>query len=352
MSFDAWEASIRPSSDSLMHWGIPGMKHGRRRYQNEDGTWTRAGLEARRKREGFGERRIERKAAKYYESRIKKYRAKMNNANNSDLEAEYGKKLSLYVAKRNAANGLISKKEYRDMRKADREYDKEEKKLIKQEDRENRMAAKAERLAKKRANNVKYMSDEELRKRIDRLKLEKEYKDMKRSPLVDQGAKLVGKYIDYKNAQAQREIDLNKQKIEMARIKSETAKSKDRIKITANEAKKAKSETAKTKYDVKGGLKIARKKDLKQVKLDYKNSTIRGGIAKRINMALTSGKKQQYEALRKAKAETEVNAMKSEAARNLNNWKWEHDRYDRAHHEKVEERDRERKERKAKKAKS
>lgn len=278
MSFDAWEAGICPSSDSLMHWGIPGMKHGRRRYQNEDGTWTRAGLEARRKREGFGERRKERKAA--------------------------------------------------------------------------RKAARAERLAKKRANDVRYMSDEELRKRIDRLKLEKEYKDMKRSPLIDQGAKLVGKYIDYKNAQAQREVDLNRQKIEMARIKSETAKSKDRIKITANEAKKAKSETAKTKYDVKGGLKIARKKDLKQVKLDYKNSTIRGGIAKRINMALTSGKKQQYEALRKAKAETEVNAMKSEAARNLNNWKWEHDRYDRAYHEKVEERDRKRKERKNKKAKS
>ena len=259
MSFDAWEASIRPSSDCLMHWGIPGMKHGRRRYQNEDGTWTRAGLEARRKREGFGEGRQERKAAR------------------------------------------------------------------------------AERLAKKRANNIKYMSDEELRQRIDRLKLEKEYKDMKRSPLVDQGAKLVGKYIDYKNAQAQREIDLNKQKIEMARIKSETAKSKDRIKITANEAKKAKSETEKTKYDVKGGLKIARKKDLKQVKLDYKNSTIRGGIAKRINMALTAGKKQQYEALRKAKAETEVNAMKSDAARNLNNRKWEQKRADDAYRKKIEE---------------
>lgn len=278
MSFDAWEAGIRPSSDSLMHWGIPGMKHGRRRYQNEDGTWTRAGLEARRKREGFGERRKERKAA--------------------------------------------------------------------------RKEARAERLAKKRANNVKYMSDEELRKRIDRLKLEKEYKDMKRSPLIDQGAKLVGKYIDYKNAQAQREVDLNRQKIEMARIKSETAKSKDRIKITANEAKKAKSETAKTKYDVKGGLKIARKKDLKQVKLDYKNSTIRGGIAKRINMALTSGKKQQYEALRKAKAETEVNAMKSDAARNLRNRKWDQDRSDTRYHEKIEERDRKRKERKNKKAKS
>lgn len=278
MSFDAWEASIRPSSDSLMHWGIPGMKHGRRRYQNEDGTWTRAGLEARRKREGFGERRKERKAA--------------------------------------------------------------------------RKEARAERLAKKRANNIKYMSDEELRKRIDRLKLEKEYKDMKRSPLVDQGAKLVGKYIDYKNAQAQREIDLNKQKIEMARIKSETAKSKDRIKITANEAKKAKSETAKTKYDVKGGLKIARKKDLKQVKLDYKNTTVRGGIAKRINMALTSGKKQQYEALRKAKAETEVNAMKSDAARNLRNRKWDQDRSDARYHEKIEERDRKRREKKRRRSTS
>lgn len=263
MSFDAWEASIRPSSDSLMHFGIPGMKHGRRRYQNEDGTWTNAGLEARRKREGFGERRKAKKEA--------------------------------------------------------------------------RKAARAERIEKRRANNVKYMSDEDLRKKIERLKLEKEYKDMKRSPLIDQGAKLVSKYLEYKNAQTQREIDLNKQKIEMARIKSETAKSKDRIKITSNEAKKARQEASKVKYDVKGGLKIARKKDLKQVKLDYKNSTIRGGIAKRINMMLTSGKKAEYEARRTAKAEIAVNEMKSNAARNLNNRKWEQKRADDAYRKKIEE---------------
>lgn len=131
MSFDAWEAGIRPSSDSLMHFGITGMKHGRRRYQNEDGTWTNAGLEARRKREGFGERRKAKKEA--------------------------------------------------------------------------RKAARAERIQKLRANNVKYMSDEDIRKRIDRLKLEKEYKDLKRNPTIEKGVQLVSKYLEYRAKKDERE---------------------------------------------------------------------------------------------------------------------------------------------------
>ena len=276
-SFDSWEDRIRPPEDYLMHFRTKGSKNGVRRFQNEDGTWTEAGLEARRKREGFGERRKARKEA--------------------------------------------------------------------------RKAAREERIAKRRANNVKYMSDEEIQKRIARLKLEQQYKDMKRSPLIEQGAKLVSKYLEYKGNQAQREMELNKQKIELERIRSERAKSKDRIKITANEAKKARQETAKVKADVKGGLKIARKKDLKQVKLDYKNSTIRGGIAKRINMILTSGKKQQLESIRKAKAETLVNEMKSDAARNLKNRKWEQERSDKAYREKIEARDRKREEKKRRKSK-
>ena len=43
-AFDAWDTE-------LMHWGIFGMKHGQRRYQNPDGTWTQEGLERRRERE-------------------------------------------------------------------------------------------------------------------------------------------------------------------------------------------------------------------------------------------------------------------------------------------------------------
>ena len=35
-------------NNSLTHWRTPGSKNGRRRYQNEDGTWTPLGLERRR----------------------------------------------------------------------------------------------------------------------------------------------------------------------------------------------------------------------------------------------------------------------------------------------------------------
>lgn len=34
---------IQESNDDLMHYGIPGMKCGVRRYQNKDGTLTSAG---------------------------------------------------------------------------------------------------------------------------------------------------------------------------------------------------------------------------------------------------------------------------------------------------------------------
>ena len=39
-------------SCEMWHWGIPGMKWGQRRYQNEDGTWTSAGKARRRGEEG------------------------------------------------------------------------------------------------------------------------------------------------------------------------------------------------------------------------------------------------------------------------------------------------------------
>lgn len=175
MTFDAWETGIRPSNDCLMHWGIPGMKHGRRRYQNEDGTWTEAGLAARRKREGFGERRAAKKEA--------------------------------------------------------------------------RKAARAERIEKRRANNVKYMSDEEIQKRIARMKLEKEYKDMKRSPVIEKGIELVGKYLSYKakkDEKQERRYNMETNRINalanLKRAKSEKQRAIADEKRAIADAKRAKSD--------------------------------------------------------------------------------------------------------------
>lgn len=175
MTFDAWETGIRPSNDCLMHWGIPGMKHGRRRYQNEDGTWTEAGLAARRKREGFGERRAAKKEA--------------------------------------------------------------------------RKAARAERAERRRANNVKYMSDEEIQKRIARMKLEKEYKYMKRSPIIEKGADLIGKYLSYKakkDEKQERRYNMETNRINalanLKRAKSEKQRAIADEKRAIADAKRAKSD--------------------------------------------------------------------------------------------------------------
>jgi hypothetical protein len=52
--------------DSVVHSGIKGMKHGQRRYQYPDGTWTEEGKARRRKSEhkSFFEARREKRAAK------------------------------------------------------------------------------------------------------------------------------------------------------------------------------------------------------------------------------------------------------------------------------------------------
>ena len=261
MTFDAWELSIRPSNDYLAHHGIRGMKHGRNRYQNEDGSWTEEGLRRRRQREGFGESKGERKAQKA---------------------------------------------------------------VAKAEKKEARKAARAEAVETIRKKKLKNLTNEELQERIDRLKKEQEYKELKKSPYVEMGANLINKYFEYRSGKEQRAIEASKQKLEMERLKTQqiqaknqTEQSKNRIRTSANEAKKAGFEAEKMKADVKGGLKIERKKDLKNAKLAYRNNTVWGGISKRINIALTSGKAKELESIRKAKGENQANQMRSDSNRSL-----------------------------------
>lgn len=237
MRFDGWEtqvfgdaAAISPGSLSeseLMHWGIPGMKHGRRRYQNPDGSWTPLGLRERRSREGFGEGREARKLARA------------------------------------------------------------ERKAAKSEARAARKTARAERAAaateKRRKSQLKNLTDEELKAQINRLNMEKQYKELKQSPLLKAGMDLVGKYLDYKDKQEQKALELNRQKIEMARIRVQGIQARESAEKAKYEAKAARSEFKKKKQDVKGGLSLERQTNLQNAKTNYRNTTIRGAIGKHFN---------------------------------------------------------------------
>ena len=244
MTFDSWEVTVRPDDDYLMHWGIPGMKHGRRRYQNEDGTWTQQGLEERRKREGFGDGKEARKVARA------------------------------------------------------------EKKIAKVERRQARKAARAEkafaRSEAKRKKSISGLTDEELEAKIKRAQMEKDYRELtkKQRPVLETGAKIVTRILDYKDAKEQRVIDLNRQKIEMARIKANTIQSKsqaiqsknaaisakyqaksDKYQISTekHKAQQAKQEARKTKAEVRGGMKYEKKAKYLDSKAKYKEAK-RGAI--------------------------------------------------------------------------
>lgn len=224
MTFDAWEGGVYCPDDVLMHWGIPGMKHGRRRYQNEDGTWTEQGLAERRKREGFGKSRAERKAD----------------------------------------------------RKAARAERKEARKAA-------RAKAREEFFEKRKKNDISNLTDDELKAKINRLKMEQEYKELKKSPALKLGVDIFNKVLDYKENKRQQEIERTRQAIELDRVnasKIQAIKSAEKAKY---DAKAAKSEYKKKKKDVKGGLSIERHKDLLNARTAYRNTTIWGSIGKRAN---------------------------------------------------------------------
>lgn len=210
MTFDAWEGGVYCPDDVLMHWGIPGMKHGRRRYQNEDGTWTEQGLAERRKREGFGESRAERKA------------------------------------ERKAA-------------RADRK--------------EARRAAKVQALEewteKRRQKNVKNLTDDEIKAKIARLKLEQEYKELSKSPLLKMGETLFNTYMEAQDKKIDREE--KKVKLENDRINAlkELTKAQAQKKEATNEFISQISGTSRKKA----------KAELKKVKNEERKNTIRGAIS-------------------------------------------------------------------------
>ena len=231
-TFDSWEVAVRPPEDYLMHFRTKGSKNGVRRYQTESGEWTPLGLEERRKREGFGESRKERRLAR-----------------------------------------KIQRAERHEARKA------------------ARAEARAAYAEKQRKKKLSGLTDEEMKQKLARAEMESKYRELtKKGSVLETGAKLVGKYLEYKTNKEQQTLEANRQKLEMERLKTQqiqaknaTAQAKYNVKTSKNKAKEAKQSRKEKQADVKGGLKIQRKKDLKQTKLNYRNTTIRGAIGNWFN---------------------------------------------------------------------
>lgn len=135
---DIYLSDLYDTGDVIEHHGVKGMKWGVRRYQNKDGSLTSEG------------------------------RKHVQNESGSGVKA-IGSKISSAASK---AAKAVSKKthEYRVKRA--------EKKAIEKEKRsEIRSNKKNDKTARKNPLN---MTDQELQKTIDRMKLEKEYRDLDR----------------------------------------------------------------------------------------------------------------------------------------------------------------------------
>ena len=222
-TFDSWEAAVHPPEDYLMHFRTKGSKNGVRRYQNEDGTWTELGLEERRAREGWGETK-----------KARRLQRKMDR---------------------------IEKRKVRKAAKAD---------------------ARAKRAEVRAKRNVKNLTDAELKKRIERLKMEDEYRKLNRNPVIETGAKLINGYFKMKNDRIEREY--KRYKMENERL---TAR-KDLINAKARKAE-ARNEFIDTVLPGSKGKNNARANFLK-AKNDRSKNTIRGAISSTVgNMIRKAG---------------------------------------------------------------
>lgn len=254
MTFDGWDAQyygdcLTYGQDSLMHYRTKGSKNGVRRFQTESGEWTPLGLKERRIREGFGERRAARREAR---------------------------------AQRKAAKA----EERRANLERARQY-------------------KAERDEAKRKRNPKNLTDEELAKGVQRLRMEQEYRELAKSPLLKTGEQLVSKYLEYRAAKEEARSKREEREYQYAKLRSERANTRDR---TRADIKRAEADAAKAKADLaevkQGNKAAANKAKLVGAKLAYRNTTIRGGIAKYINKSLGS-LADHDDAIRKGRAEVD-----------------------------------------------
>lgn len=155
-------------NDELMHEGKPGMHWGINKYQTKSGKWTPLGLKRRREREGFGGKKkatpssdAQKRAANKNEIKNIKSKSELESAKTDYKVSKYENKKRIIDAK----NGTIASKLANKVK----------------EDKEARAAAKKEKTAeeiirsgdmKTVLKNKEKLSNEDLAKAIDRMRLE------------------------------------------------------------------------------------------------------------------------------------------------------------------------------------
>lgn len=209
-TFDGWEEQLYghrlPNGpDTLCHFRTKGSKNGVRRYQLEDGTWTPLGLRERKAREGWGDREKRREA---------KRQAK------AERKAQRSARIEAYMKER-------------------------------------------------RKVNPKYMTEEELQKRINHLKMEQEYRELAKSPLLKAGEALVKAYFEAKDKK-------------IAREEKKAQMENNRLNAEAN-LTKAKAQNAEARNEfisqITGASRKKAKAELKKAKNEERKNTVRGGIS-------------------------------------------------------------------------
>lgn len=145
--------------DELYHHGITGQRWGYRRFQNEDGSWTPEG------RERYGEGGAKAK------SDLQKYKARVSyntQKYKADLKSKSAKEQASRSAKEERHSIRENAKTMRIARKEQAKFDK----LNKKEEMKLERQGKPFGMKMTRTRN---MSDDDLQKAIDRLKLQAEY---------------------------------------------------------------------------------------------------------------------------------------------------------------------------------
>ena len=149
-----------------------------------------------------------------------------------------------------------------------------------------------------------------MRALLNRAKMEQEYRELVKSPLLKTGEQIIGKLIEASAKKKMAEVEANKQRLEMMKITEATKQAKLGVQKAKQEAVKAEEDRKKMEKDVEGGLKIQRKAALQKEKTQYKrfkaDNTILGGIKKRANALLSAGKTKELEAAREGRGKAKA----------------------------------------------